>query len=284
MTRRHLVLVFPLLAAACGRDGDPVLARVDSRPITLEDFNREMDGIPPSSSEYLQTPAGRKELLDLMIRRNLVTAEAGKSPIADRPEIRKKLAELDAEFLRQRQEARERLLVGEFIRDLRESQLKVSDEDVKAAWSKESEAKASHILVSDEKTAQALRARLEKGESFEALAKENSQDPTGKKGGDLGYIMPGTLDPAFEAALFPLETGKIGGPVASPYGFHLIKKTGQRALSERPLAELERPIRAMLENRRFQAWLSDAKKRHAITINEAALDKAGPPISTSTPQ
>lgn len=279
MRRRYFLLILPLLAA-CGRDNEPVLARVDSRPITAGDVERELQELPPGSGGYLASPAGRKELLELMIRRRLVVAEALASPVADRPDTRKKLAELDAEFLRRREEARERLLVGEFIRDLRDGSLQVSDEDVKFAWTKEKEFKASHILVSDQAKAGDLRAQLDKGASFEALAAQNSEDPTGKKGGDLGYLMPGSLDPAFEAALFALETGKIAGPVASPYGFHLIKKTGERPLSDRPFPDMERSIRAMLESRRFQNWLTDAKLRHAISINEAALSETtAPPIS-----
>ncbi|MFD2884362.1 peptidylprolyl isomerase [Pseudomonas lini] len=44
-----------------------------------------------------------------------------------------------------------------------------------------------------------MQARLAKGETFEALAKEFSQDPgSANNGGDLGYAGPGVYDPAFE--------------------------------------------------------------------------------------
>ena len=42
---------------------------------------------------------------------------------------------------------------------------------------------ASHILVKNEKDANNILARLEKGESFEALAKRFSKCPSGSKGG-----------------------------------------------------------------------------------------------------
>jgi peptidyl-prolyl cis-trans isomerase C len=279
MSRRYLLLPFFLLPAACGKQGDPVLAKVDSSPITLADFDQELQTAPFGGGEYLHTEAGRKELLELLIRRRVVLSEAERSPVGDRPETRGKLADLDREFLRQRQEARERLLVGEFLRDLREGPLKVSDDDVKAAWGKEVEVKASHILVANEDKAKEIRSRIDKGESFEAMAARHSDDPTGKKGGDLGYLMRGSLDPSFEDALFSLKNGQVAGPVASPYGFHIIKRTGERPLSGRPLQEMERPIRAMLENQRFQSWLADAKKRHSISTDAAALERAGAPAA-----
>jgi parvulin-like peptidyl-prolyl isomerase len=277
MLRRIFPFIFVLLAASCGRNHEPVLARVDAAPITAADMSREIEGAS-MAGDYLRTPAGRKELLELLIRRRVVLSEAEGSATAGRPELRQKLAELDADFLRQRQEARERLMVGEFLRGLKDGPLKVSDEDVKKAWSEGKEAKASHILVSDEAKAKDLRAQIDNGASFEDLAKKFSEDPTGKRGGDLGFIMRGSLEPSFEEALFALKTGEVAGPLTTPYGFHIIKKTGERPLSTRPLDEIERPVRAMLENQRFQAWLADAKKRHTIVTDAAALEKTGPAL------
>jgi parvulin-like peptidyl-prolyl isomerase len=284
--RRAISLSLPLLlaAAGCKKDHEPVFARVDSQPITLTDFARETEGIPPSGAEYLKTAAGKKELLELLIRRRVVTAEANNSTVADRPELRRKLADLDAAFLRQRQEARDRLIVGEFLRGLKEGPLKVTDADVKTAWSTGVEARASHILVSDEAKAKELRARVDKGDSFESLAKEFSEDPTGKKGGDLGFLMRGSLEPSFEEALFALKTGEVAGPLRTPYGFHIIKKTGERPLSTRPEDELAPAVRSMLENQRFQAWLAEAKKRHTISMDMAVVEKSASPAASSIPQ
>ena len=274
LRRFNPLFLLLLLPAACGREKGLVLARVDRNAITADELLREMESAP-SGADYLHTPAGKRELLELLIRRRVVLAEAEKSPAASRPETQKKLNELEAEFQRQRQEARDRLLVGEFLRDLKTGPLKVTDQDVKIAWASEREAKASHILVSKEDEARDLKARVDKGESFESLAKKYSEDPTGKNGGDLGWLMRGSLEPAFEDALFALKAGETAGPVASPYGFHIIKRTGDRPLSQRPLPELDGRIRTMLANQKFQAWLAGAKKRHEVTVIAHALETAG---------
>jgi peptidyl-prolyl cis-trans isomerase SurA len=69
----------------------------------------------------------------------------------------------------------------------------------------------------------AIRDRLEAGESFEELARENSDDASAERGGDLGFIGRGTTVPEFEDALFALEVGEVSGIVPTRFGFHLIE-------------------------------------------------------------
>lgn len=78
-----------------------------------------------------------------------------------------------------------------------------------------------------------LKARADKGEDFATLASLYSEDPGSvDKGGELGFVNRGELDPAFEAAAFSLKTpGQISDVVESQYGFHiiqLIERRGER--------------------------------------------------------
>ena len=54
-------------------------------------------------------------------------------------------------------------------------------------------ASARHLLVPDEATCNELKARIEKGEDFAALAKEYSKCPSGRQGGDLGEFGRGQI-------------------------------------------------------------------------------------------
>jgi len=109
------------------------------------------------------------------------------------------------------------------------------DEYVTSVASKE-QRKTQHILINLAADADAetqkkkkaliddLHARLNKGESFETLAKENSEDPgSASKGGDLGWVGKGMMVPAFEAALFKLKKGQVSDVVKSTFGYHLIR-------------------------------------------------------------
>ncbi|MEJ2515498.1 MAG: SurA N-terminal domain-containing protein [Gammaproteobacteria bacterium] len=123
--------------------------------------------------------------------------------------------------------------------------VQLSDEDIAAFYEAEKarepqrfsapeRRKASHILVRvDEETdeaaararAEALKARIEGGEDFAAVAEEASDDPgSARQGGDLGWVERGMMVPAFDEALFAIrQTGTVSDPVRSEFGFHLIR-------------------------------------------------------------
>ncbi|MEE2731927.1 MAG: SurA N-terminal domain-containing protein [Pseudomonadota bacterium] len=96
--------------------------------------------------------------------------------------------------------------------------------------------RSSHILVEvnddrDEDEAKAriqeVQQKLQSGDSFEAVARDYSDDiATASTGGDLDYAGRGLFDPTFEDALFGLEKeGDTSGIVKTEFGFHIIKLT-----------------------------------------------------------
>lgn len=69
-----------------------------------------------------------------------------------------------------------------------------------------------------------FRRRVEKGESFEDLAKVHSEDlGSGKRGGDLGFAKRGAMVAPFEAAALRLKPNQMSDVVESEFGFHLIQ-------------------------------------------------------------
>ncbi|RLI08484.1 peptidylprolyl isomerase [Candidatus Bathyarchaeota archaeon] len=91
-----------------------------------------------------------------------------------------------------------------------------------------SKIRASHILV--EKHSQALRVleELKKGADFGELASRYSQSPSRKRGGDLGFFGRGQMVKEFERAAFALKVGEVSQPVKTQFGYHIIKKTGEK--------------------------------------------------------
>ncbi|WP_269619681.1 peptidylprolyl isomerase [Zhongshania sp. BJYM1] len=98
--------------------------------------------------------------------------------------------------------------------------------------------RASHILlkpsaIRDEAQtialAKELRQRALKGEDFRELAKEYSEDiGSAQEGGDLGWTTPGQLVPEFQKAMDETAPGEIHVPVASQFGWHVIKVVERR--------------------------------------------------------
>jgi len=125
------------------------------------------------------------------------------------------------------------------------AEVKADDDELRALFDSEPDRfvtpekrEVSHILLSVPSDAgegevagtrerlAALKERLVAGESFEDLARENSDDPgSAAGGGTLGFIERGMMVPEFEAAAFALSPGEVSDPVRTNFGWHLVKVT-----------------------------------------------------------
>lgn len=130
-----------------------------------------------------------------------------------------------------------------------------------------------HILVADEATATAVKARLDAGEDFAAIAKAASTDNAGAgggsaaSGGDLGCVASGAFVPAFETAMSALQPGQTSGPVKTEFGFHIIEVTERKTLS---LEEAAPQIRANLQGSApnpLQVYVTKALMTAKIKVN-----------------
>ncbi len=86
-------------------------------------------------------------------------------------------------------------------------------------------ASARHILVATAESCEKLRAQIDGGSDFAVGAREHTQCPSGKSGGDLGEFGRGQMVPEFDAVVFSEELGKVHGPIKTQFGYHLIEIT-----------------------------------------------------------
>lgn len=101
----------------------------------------------------------------------------------------------------------------------------IKEEELKDLYErKNTEIKAQHILVEDEKTAKEVKKKVDDGGDFAKLAKEYSTDTgSAEQGGDLGYFSSGQMVPEFEDAAYSMKKGEISDPVKTQHGYHIIK-------------------------------------------------------------
>lgn len=151
-----------------------------------------------------------------------------------------------------------------------------------AAQSSYTQQRARHILVRTspqvpEKVALARMAdilkKIASGQaSFEQMARENSQDGSAAKGGDLGFASPGQFVPEFEKVLNGLQPGEMSQPVVSRFGVHLIQLIERR---EVPLSEQQKrdSVRAQLREQRFETayeeWSRELRAAAFVEIRNA---------------
>lgn len=90
-------------------------------------------------------------------------------------------------------------------------------------------ATARHILVDTEAQCLELKARIEAGEDFAAIAKQYSSCPSRQQGGDLGRFGPGQMVKEFDKVVFSAEPNTVQGPVRTQFGYHLLEVTSRTA-------------------------------------------------------
>ncbi|MBF0472774.1 MAG: peptidylprolyl isomerase [Nitrospirae bacterium] len=146
--------------------------------------------------------------------------------------------------------------------------------------------KASHILIKTDPTddekkkaekkkkLEDIGARIKKGEDFATLAKDNSDDPSGKaQGGDLGYFGRGQMVKPFEDAAFSMKVGDVSPIVETQFGYHIIKVTDKKPASTVALDEVKERIKEQLLRKRIQtevALLIEKLKEKAKIVKVAS--------------
>ncbi len=147
--------------------------------------------------------------------------------------------------------------------------LKVDEEEIKNYYDnnlnefeRKEEVRARHILIKTEERgeekardlANQIYERIKKGEDFEKLAKEFSEDPGSKdKGGDLGYFERGRMVPEFEEVAFSSEIGQVSEPFKSSFGFHIVQVLDKREGGTKPFEEVKPEITVKILQEKAEA-------------------------------
>lgn len=70
--------------------------------------------------------------------------------------------------------------------------------------------------------------QLRRGASFGALAQQFSQGATAQRGGDLGWVLPGSLDPTLDTIVEKAPLRQASEPIRTPAGYHIIYVVDRR--------------------------------------------------------
>jgi peptidyl-prolyl cis-trans isomerase C len=212
---------------------NPVVATVNGTEIRQNDLviaEEEAGQLPPMSPD-----AKKDYLVQFMADMILITKAAEDKKIGDDPTFKRRL-----EFARKKM-LMEGLLASVATSASTNAAMHAVYDDAVAKLPAEEEVHARHILfratAGDEKSdkeaeakAKAVIARLNKGEDFQKIAKELTEDPSGKEnGGDLGYFTKEQMVPEFANVAFTLDKGKVSAPVKTQFGWHVIKTEDKRS-------------------------------------------------------
>jgi peptidyl-prolyl cis-trans isomerase C len=257
---RRALVTLSLAAAVAGLPpalaaDDPVVAVVDGDAIHKSELESAKAALP---EQFRQMPLEMiyDPLLTRVIDQRLLAKEAEKRDLASDPAIQAQLAQARAQVLQQG-------IIEKAIED------GVTEERLQQAYAAmrgqpgfaQEETHARHILVAEEGKAREIIGRLEQGGDFDALAKENSTDPSAEtNAGDLGWFTRDMMVPEFAEAAFKIEPGTIGDdPVQSQFGWHIIKVEDRRTKVP-TFAEKEPELREQVAREIVTALLTDIRE------------------------
>ena len=245
-------------------DTSPPVATVNGSPISRDFYEFYIKGITGKTSAEL-TPPQRELALDNLIRARLVGAQAVKDGL-DKSGDSAALLELS------RLNVLQQAVSDRYLKDRKPTEQELRAEyETQIADMPKQEYHARHILVATEPFAEKIVARLDKGEKFDALAKQESMDSSKSNGGDLGWFTPDRMVAEFSGAVMALKAGEYTHkPVQTQYGWHVIQLLDTRELTPPPFDQVRQRLEQVVQNKKFRSYSDELMHNAKI---EKLLDK-----------
>ena len=242
-------------SAATATDAQKAVAVVNGETITVEKLNRMYLNLNAQMRKQYDDNGGKGAFLENYIRKRLLIQEAIKSGFDKRPEVTAAI-----------ESARESTLFDRYIRDVvavpivTESDTRTYYKDHPDDFATPEKVHVRHIVIAPVESGPARKSKQEaleriqkvateirasdvlsaKGTTnagtlarfrivhFSEAAKKYSEDGSAESGGDLGWIVKGQTDAAFEKAAWNIKPGTMSGIVESKFGYHLIVVEGRQ--------------------------------------------------------
>ncbi len=147
--------------------------------------------------------------------------EQPKDEIENRASLPKKQAAKNVKAVKQKRRGRRSRLAGSG-----ENAIQLSASHIHIMHNESRRKQPSISRTKAEALARAREAyeKIKAGADFAEVAKEYSDGPAKKKGGDLGVFSSKKTVPAFSKTLMALKIGEISEPIETVFGYHIIKR------------------------------------------------------------
>ncbi|UCE18298.1 MAG: peptidyl-prolyl cis-trans isomerase [Gemmatimonadota bacterium] len=255
--------------------GGTVVATIGERKVTLEELENKIEGLPPYVREQLQDPQQKIQFLKQYIATELFYDTA-----------KRRGYDRDKEIIQQTFEAKKGLMVERLIAQEIQGTVQIDTADIRLYYKAHKDeykaperVRVRHIQASTKAKAQELLNRTKSGEVFEKLAQLESEDVDSRPyGGEIGYVtrdgfVPGIGQSAdFANTAFKTKVGKIGGPVQTAAGWHLIKVIEKKEAGQLSYEEAANRVAADLQRQKeteaYQRMVDHALRAENVQIFE----------------
>lgn len=262
-----VIIINILILSGCGQESDYV-AKVGNEVLTQQKLQERIGKLPEQYQDIIQT--NKEKFVNDVISDSLLYQEALRQDIDKDPDI-KKLFE----------QAKRKILIAKLLQETVDSKNAVDADQLRAFFDANLDKfktpeiiRASHIMLKTEPEARKILGELNQGATFSDLAREKSIDPSGKRGGDLGFFKKGQLEPDFERACFSLSTGEMSGVIKSKYGYHIILLTDRKLPSVEMFVDVKERIQQYLVAQKrktaFEQLIIALKTKFNVIVNESS--------------
>jgi|GEM_PF-291602 len=248
------VVVFALFFSGCRKEkvgkttgeqtgekpSENIVALVGDEQITRGEFEAALERVPQNRRERY-----RDRVLEHLIQVKVFSKEARREGLDKDPQTKRALDRGTNETL-----------ARYFVKKYVDQQAEPSEEEVRKYYEEHKDefvvpegVLIQHILVKKQQKAEALLKDLKEGASFEELAKKRSIARSWKKGGQLGWLYKGRMEPEMEKVAFVLEKRKLSDVIQTKKGYQIIKVLDTSAKREIGFDEANSRIRNALFRR-----------------------------------
>lgn len=225
-------------------------ARVGNAKITERQVNERYKAIPDLQKKDFSGLEGKAKLADVLIEEQLLVEEALAKGMHREKEIAKMI-----------ESARRSILVRSYYNREILGKIEIAEEDIQsyydehaAEFTTRAVLRAQYILSKDSLKCVEWKRRIDGGEDFSKIAKNESEDPiTAVVNGSLGYFNPDGYiksvgySPMFGTEVEKLEVEEISDVIVFEKGYAIVKLNEKKPPQQQPLSEVSSGI---IENMR----------------------------------
>ncbi len=299
--KKLLLLLIPAVLFGCTTPENKVIATVAKHKITQGDFDFEVARLQKAMVpvDYVMEEEEKimfeTQILNNMIMKKVYTKKLDELEIqVDESVIEEQFTQLIAQYGSEEAMIEDVTAKGFTVEELKEeftyqfrlqelskfaseSDVEVSDEDLKAYYDENRETvfsqpgmvlAARHILIKNEdgndakalEEIKTIKEKIDAGMDFAEAAIEFSQGPSGENGGQLGQFQQGQMVKEFEIVAFAIPLNQVSEPVLTQFGYHLILVEDRVDTTYAPFEETKEYISSKLKVEQFFNEIEESAK------------------------
>lgn len=268
-----LLMLFSFVAAQDLTYGT-VVAEVNGQEITVGEFFMELNRLTPEvRSGIIEDPNGKTEVLNLIIRKKLLTAEAKKLKVdtlnAVKIEIYRYAQEVYAQYLLD--------ITGRNAAKCTEEEAKQFYDNNDTLFKIPNTYHLMQIILPKESEAKDVIKKLKSGKLDWDEAIKNYPGITGMASGDAGWAAENRLVPEYKDKIISIKTGDIDGPFKIGEGYFVIKMVEKEKARDLTFEESKDRIIQVIGQQRARGAVEELKSKLWMqskhTIDNAVLQK-----------